>query len=190
MAGRWARIGACMMAAAVFTVAGLQVAHAGAPPSAPPLTVTPTTVSNGSPFTVSGAGCIDPDTQSGEDHTVFVVAPRLYHAYDGDYSGTLYVKVDVADDGTWSVTTAPDTREEYVGPFDDFDTTVTAYCTPTGTPAQPLFQYEVVTMRYLGAEVEPTPATLVPGPASTSVPPGPVEPAPAVPLPAEASFTG
>ena len=178
------------MIAAALDVGGLHAAHGGAPPSAPPITVAPTTVSNGTPFTVSGAGCIDPDTQSGEGYTVIVVAPRLFYAYDTDYSGTLYAMADVAEDGTWTVTTSPNTREEYLGPFDDFDTTVTAYCAPSGTPEDWLFQYEVVAMRYLGEEVEPTTTTAVPTSPPTSLPAEPVEPAPALPLPAQATFTG
>ena len=189
MASRWTRIGACATIAAALGVGGLHTAHAGAPPSAPPIAVTPTTVSNGTPFTVSGAGCVDPDTQSGAGYTVIVVAPGLYYAYDTDLSGTLYALADVADDGTWTVTTAANTREEYLGPFDDFDTTVTAYCAPSGTPEDWLFQYEVVAMRYLGEQVTPTTPTSVPTSLPTA-PVEPVEPGPAEPLPAQATFTG
>lgn len=181
------------MIAAALDVGGLHAAHGGTAPTAPPLTVSPTTVSNGTPFTVSGEGCVDPDTQSGDGYTVIVVAPRLYYAYDTNLSGTLYAMVEVAADGTWTVTTAPTTREEYFGPFDDFDTTVTAYCAPTGEPSDWIFQYEVVAMRYLGAEVDPTTTTSVPTSTPTSVPAAPaapVEPAPALPLPAQATFTG
>lgn len=182
---------AALVAVVVLVLVGLGGAGAGAVDE-PPITVDPTTVSDGTPFTVSGEGCVDPETQVGDGHKVYVVAMHLAYPNPDNVEGTLYAIADVAHDGTWSVTTAPDTREEYFGPFDDFDTTVTAYCTPPEGPSQPLFQYATVAMHYVGATPSSTTTATSPPPTAstpTTAPPA-TAPAPAAPVSGSASFTG
>ena len=124
-----------------------------------------------------------------------VIAAHLAYPNSDNMQGTLYAIADVAPDGSWSVTTAPDTREGFFGPFDDFDTTVTAYCTPPSGPSEPLFQYATVTMHYVGAQPTSTTTATSAPPSSTTetlqrAPAPAPQPVPAAPVSGDASFTG
>lgn len=193
--GRWPRkLSRAALASALALAAGIGADGAGAA-SEQPITVAPTTVSDGTPFTVSGAGCVDPETHAGDGYRVYVVAAHLAYPNSDNMQGTLYAIADVAPDGSWSVTTAPDTREGFFGPYDDFDTTVTAYCTPPSGPSEPLFQYATVTMHYVGAQPTSTTTATSAPPSSTTetlqrAPAPAPQPVPADPVSGDASFTG
>ena len=77
----------------------------------------------------------------------------------------------------------------------DFDTTVTAYCTPPSGPSEPLFQYATVTMHYVGAQPTSTTTATSAPPSSTTetlqrAPAPAPQPVPAAPVSGDASFTG
>ena len=187
----WIRPGAGIGIALIISMGGLRAAQAGAPPELAPMTVTPTTVSNGTPFTVSGAGCFDPETQTGLGNTVYLEAPRLGYAYLENPEAKLGVVVEVEADGSWSVTTAPDTREGFFGPYKDFDTTLSGWCMFGDVLQPPAFRYQPVAMRYLGARAETTTTATTATTASTGPPSAlPTGAAPATPVDAQATFTG
>lgn len=159
------------------------------PPLPRPLTVTPTTVSDGSTITISGDGCLDPDTQSSGGLVVVVSGERLAYPNIDNPQGLAYVTAQPDASGAWTATIVLDTREEFFGPYDDFDTSITAGCgeSPTGPT---VVAYEPVAIRYEGARVETTTTSATP--TTTSAPPAAEPPVaePAVAQPARASYTG
>lgn len=181
-------------AAAAFLLVGGSVGlgvRAGAQTVAPTWTISPVApaaVSNGSMITASGTGCLDPDTDDGTGMRVVVVIPHLAYPNSDNPEGTAYFLSDpVASDGSWTLTATVDTREEFFGPYEDFDTTASAGCLRGGT--EPIFTYEqTYDIRYDGQQ---TTTTVAPTPVPTTAPPAPgPAAAPAAPVAAAPTFTG
>jgi hypothetical protein len=150
--------------------------------------MSPLAVSDGSTITASGTGCLDPDTGDGTGMQAVVVIPHLAYPNSDNPEGTAYYLSDpVAADGTWTLTGGVDTREEFFGPYEDFDTTASAGCLRAGT--EPIFTYEqTYDVHYAGQQATTVPTTQVP--ATTASPaPGPT-PTPAAPVQAAPTFTG
>jgi hypothetical protein len=190
-ASRWTKAGAGAALVLALSSGGVHVARAGNDPTpAPTIEVSPTTLADGQPFTVSGAGCVDPDTGSGEGLSYVVEAPRLGYPNSNNPEGKLLRGGDVAPDGTWSLTVAPDTREAFFGPYEDFETTVSAAC--LDAEGNVVFAYGAVVVRYDGTAQEGTETTSlgtepsVPEPA----PVAPVPATPAAPIEQQPTFTG
>lgn len=192
------QVHAALVAAAAVLLGGGTVHAAGAqaPPPEPTFTVDPTVVSEGTVITFSGTGCLDPDTGTGEDMSVFIRAERLAYPHAGDLSGSLLMFVTPAADGSWTASGTLVTRESIFGPYPDFATEAEASCFRGGSPGfgDPLFAYSPVPILYRGAAPETTPTTLGDTPSDPDDPP-PVTPPPppaprATPVAGAATFTG
>ncbi|MEZ5137819.1 MAG: hypothetical protein R2702_01660 [Acidimicrobiales bacterium] len=166
-------------------------AHAQEP--TPSWTFSPTTVSDGSAISASGTGCLDPDTGESTGLQAVVELTHLGYPNSAFPDGTGYlVAPTVAPDGTWRAQGAIDTREQYFGPYDDFDTTIRAACLRDGTT--PIFIYEqTIVVHYEGSRAAATTTTTTPTTTALGVvgpSPSPPAPAAAQPVTGTSTYTG
>ncbi len=177
------------------TLAALAVATAivGTGPAGaqqePTMTASPTTVRNGDSIQVTATGCLDEGSAEGLNTVAF--AAHLSYPNSGNIDGLSAFRTEPAPDGSWGGTILVDTREEYFGPYEDYQTTLQGACMRGDTI---LFEYPGITITYDGTAddvpettVPPTDPTTAPAPAPVPTP----APAPAAaPVSAAAAYTG
>ena len=174
-----------LVAAAVGAL-GLLALPASAQAAPPTMTVSPTTLTFGTTFTVSGDGCVDPETQSGDGLTVLVEGRSLGTPSPEDPQGKFLGLADVAADGTWIFEYAAPLESPSFTPTEGFSRNIIGTCGSVDPP-NTVFVYPEVPVQFVLPE--PTTTTTVVTTTSTSLPTG-TGPAPAVPVRGAATFTG
>jgi hypothetical protein len=158
---------------------------------APTMTASPTTVRDGGSIAVQATGCLDEQGSSEGLHAV-ALAARLSYPNSGNLEGLSAFRTEPAADGTWSGTIYADTREDYFGPYDDYETTLRGVCMRGDTV---LFEYDGIAISYDGRrndEPETTTSTAVAPtePTTTATSPAPAPAPPAGPITTAATYTG
>jgi hypothetical protein len=154
----------------------------------PTMTAAPTTVRDGDRITVSGTGCLD--DQGSADGLAAVAQVPLGYPNSNNPQGLSIASTTPAADGTWTLELFVETREEFFGPYEDREATLSAACVEgLSSSAVVLFEYPEIVISYDGTrDDEPETTTTVTAPPTATV--APPAPAPAAPVRGAAAYTG